>query len=178
MATKVIINRKELRQTAYAAGVLGSFGILVLRAVAQVFGLTEMNIGFILGSWFTGKLDGLIYIGFPIQIFLFSVFSLAYVPVFRRSVRAGAGLGALIGIAQWVILGLFLGWIGHVHPMMPRTILDPGFFAVNYGTFEFLFFCALNVGYGALVGYFCEPIVRRAILRAEMNEEIMENRVA
>jgi hypothetical protein len=168
---KIPVNHREIYQTAFAAGVLGAFSILFFRGAAQMFRLTDLNLGLIIGTALTGQLDGLVYLGFPLEILFFSAFSFLYAVYFIQSERANLRLGAIGGVVQWLICGTLLGLIGKVHPLMPRTVSDPGFFARNAGTFEMIFFFALNVAYGSLVGYFCEPVIRRAHLRQEMTEE-------
>jgi hypothetical protein len=58
--------------------------------------------------------------------------------------------------------GIILGILPVFHMLIPEVLMGPGFFAVNYGFFDFVAFLAMHVIYGAIVGGAHEQMVAGA----------------
>jgi hypothetical protein len=139
-------------------------GIMV---ASQLFGLSRMDLPFVLGAIFVEDPDRARVIGFFVHLANGQVFALLYAAAFSLIGRATWWIGALFGIfhglaALTVILPLLPG----VHPRMAsertgpelRTVLEPpGPLGLNYGRETPLFTLLAHAAYGAVLGAFLNP---------------------
>lgn len=145
--------------TLMCAGIVAAATLTVLMAIARSLGLLSLNLEVIIGSFALGYLGPSPWlVGFVLHLAFGAIIALGYGAVFRRLGAAGPSIGAGIGVAQWILLGLALGFISHVHPLMPESLLPPGFFAINSGTFGFFFIFLLQLVFGAIVGSYYRQV--------------------
>ena len=123
----------------FAATVLQStFSVLV-----QGFGLTRMNIPYMLGTMFTPDRDRAQFYGYLAHVTAGWAFSLIYVLIFESLGAAGWRRGLVIGVLHgFFALTVVATLLPGVHPRMAseqhgpeaQNMLEPpGFLALNYG---------------------------------------------
>jgi uncharacterized membrane protein YagU involved in acid resistance len=133
-------------------------------AGSQGFGLTRMNIPFLLGSVFTPNRDRAKFIGFVFHFINGWIFSLVYVLAFESLHRATWWFGAAIGFVQAVfILTMLMPVLPAFHPRMAneqhgptvvRQLEPPGFLALHYGLRTPLSVVIAHCVFGAILGAF------------------------
>src|SRR5438045_6816433 len=85
-------------------GFSGTVVLTSMLAASQVFGMTRMNIPYLLGTIFTPSRDRAKFIGFFLHFANGWIFALAYVFVFHAFGFATWWLGALIGSVQAIFV--------------------------------------------------------------------------
>lgn len=146
-----------------AGAFIGTLVLTTILRAASELKLTRMDLPFLLGTAVTIHRGRAKAIGYVIHFAFGQVFGLGYYAVFAATHHAGAGLGALLGLAH----GMFAGTamvnllLPLVHPRMGKTTTSapevallepPGFMMLNYGIGTPAVTLLAHVAYGAIVG--------------------------
>ena len=139
-------------------------GLMVL---AQVAGLTRMDIPTMLGTIFSDDVDRARVLGFLVHLVNGQLFALLYAGAFAALDMATWWLGALFGLFHgFVALLVMVPMLPGAHrrmaserdgPRLHAVLEPPGPFALNYGRETPLVTLAAHVLYGALLGVFLTP---------------------
>jgi uncharacterized membrane protein YagU involved in acid resistance len=135
------------------AGLIAGAVTAFLIVTASALRMTEFNWLTFLGT-FTGlSLSSYsLTIGIWIHLMLSVLFAFAYAPLFRRYDRSGFGQGAIIGFAQWAILGTIVGAVQSLHPMIPEDFVGAGYLWTENGFGTFSLYFILQIIFGGVVG--------------------------
>ncbi|MFI6761049.1 hypothetical protein ACIBF5_18125 [Micromonospora sp. NPDC050417] len=147
-------------------GVLATAALTAAMIIAQLVGLTRVDLPLILGSMVVEDPDRARVAGFLIHLAAGQGFALGYAATFallgRSSWWLGAALGVVhVGVALTVLLPLLPG----VHPRMAslragpssRALLEPpGLFALNYGIQTPVVTAVVHILYGIVLGLFLQ----------------------
>jgi uncharacterized membrane protein YagU involved in acid resistance len=136
-------------------------GIMVL---AQVAGLSRMDIPMMLGTMFFEDPDRARVVGFLVHLVNGQLFALLYACAFAALEIATWWLGALFGLFHGLVaLLIMVPLLPGAHrrmaserdgPRLDAVLEPPGLFALNYGRETPLITLAAHVIYGALLGAF------------------------
>lgn len=148
-----------------AGGFVGTLFLTTALRAACEFGLTRMDLPFLLGTAVTANRTRAKAIGYLMHFVNGEIFAFIYYAIFTAIHRDGWGLGALFGLVHGVFAATALVnvLLPLIHPRMgdPLTsapdvalLEPPGFLMKNYGARTPLVTLAAHVGYGALVGGF------------------------
>ena len=148
-------------------GLAATITLTGIMVVAQLAGVSRMDIPLILGTLFTDEPDRARFIGFLVHLVNGQIFALGYAGAFAVLGRAAWWLGALFGLWHGVMaLTLFIPLVAGVHPRLAsersgpslETVLEPpGLLALNYGRETPIVTIAAHVAYGAILGSFLRP---------------------
>ena len=151
------------------ATLAGAFvGTLVLTTAlrgATAFGMTRMDLPFLLGTAFTTHRQPAKVIGYAAHFVNGQVFGLGYYGIFTAIHHSGALLGAVLGLlhglfASTAMVNLLLPLL---HPRMGTSMTSapevallepPGFLMLNYGAGTPVVTILAHIAYGAIVGEF------------------------
>jgi hypothetical protein len=150
--------------SAVAGGFVGTLALTTIADGAGEFGLTRMDLAFLLGTSLTENRRRARAIGYALHFVLGLGFALLYAAFFVSIGWSSWWLGALIGClhAFFTATVLVNVLLPAVHPRMgtPETAADqvaliepPGFLMLNYGRNTFLVTLLAHVAYGAIVGW-------------------------
>jgi len=133
-------------------------------AGSQGFGMTRMNIPYLLGTIFTPSRDRAKFIGFFLHFGNGWIFSLIYVAAFQALQRSTWWLGAIIGLVQAIfVLTMALPVLPALYPRMAneqygptvvRQLEPPGFLGLHYGIQTPISVVIAHVIFGAILGTF------------------------
>lgn len=138
---------------AFGYGVLGAFLMSALLALARWSGLTQFNLSMFLGSFITQEFTvGTWVLGFVWHLINGGVFAVAYCSIFKASGGATTGKGTLLGFVHWLIYSLIMAVSSDFHPLIPSEIVEPGFFAINFGAFTAISGLVLHLIFGYIIG--------------------------
>ena len=149
-------------------GLLATTLLTVVMIVAQLAGLTRMDIPLLLGTIFVQDPDRARVAGFFVHLVNGQAFALFYAVAFavrdRAGLAAGAGLGFVHGL---VALSVIVPLLPAVHPHMTSeragpevsgAVLEPpGLFGRNYGRETAVVTMLAHVAYGGLLGLLLHP---------------------
>ena len=150
---------------ALAGGFVGTLVLTTALRLAQVAGLTRMDIPLLLGTMFTEDRRRASVIGYVLHFLNGQLFALGYAAIFYAVGQAGWLFGAALGLVHAAFAGgaLVNVLLPAVHPRMGTRWTDasqtpllepPGFMLWNYGRHTALVTVVGHVAYGALVGGF------------------------
>jgi hypothetical protein len=150
---------------ALAGGFVGTLVLTTALRLAQVAGLTRMDIPLLLGTMFTEDRRRASVIGYALHFLNGQLFALGYAAIFYAVGQAGWLFGAALGLVHAAFAGgaLVNVLLPAVHPRMGTRWTDasqtpllepPGFMLWNYGRHTALVTVVGHVAYGALVGGF------------------------
>ena len=150
---------------AIVGGLLGTIVLTTALRAASEFGLTRIDLPFLLGTAFTEDRIRAKVVGYLLHFVFGVLFALGYYAVFAVLDRSGIVLGALLGLVHALFAGTALVNIllPVVHPRMgtgfdaagSAPLLEPpGFMLVNYGRETPLAMVVSHIVYGAIVGGF------------------------
>jgi hypothetical protein len=150
---------------AIVGGLTGTVVLTTILRAASEFGLTRMDIPFLLGTAVTTDRVRAKAVGYALHFVFGLLFALAYYAIFRIIGRSGFLLGAGFGLLHALFAGSALVNIllPVVHPRMgtkfdaagSTPLLEPpGFLLVNYGRQTALATVLAHIAYGAIVGGF------------------------
>lgn len=150
---------------ALAGGFVGTLLLTTLLRAASEFGLTRMDLPFLLGTAFTQDRKRANALGYALHFLAGLVFALLYLAVFTAIGVSGWGSGAAAGLVHAMFAGTALvnTLLPLVHPRMgtpsaaatTAALLEPpGFLMLNYGPGTPVVSVAAHVVYGAIVGGF------------------------
>ena len=148
-------------------GFVATVVLTAIMVVAQLTGLSRMDLPLMLGTIFVESPDVARLAGFAIHLVNGQVFALLYAAAFALLGTATPWLGALFGLVHGLAaLILILPLLPGVHPRMAsdrsgpdlHAVLEPpGPLALNYGRQTPLFTLLAHVVYGALLGALLSP---------------------
>lgn len=150
---------------AVAGGFVGTLVLTTALRAASEFGLTRIDLPFLLGTAVTAHRERAKALGYVLHFVAGQIFALIYFAIFTAIHSSGFALGALFGLLHGVFAGTALVdvLLPVVHPRMgtsltaadARPLLEPpGFLMLNYGRRTPLVTVLAHVAYGAIVGGF------------------------
>ena len=150
---------------ALVGGLAGTVVLTTILRAASEFGLTRMDIPFLLGTALTEDRVRAKAIGYALHFVFGLLFALAYYAIFVVIDRSGFLLGAGFGLVHALFAGTALVNIllPAVHPRMgsgfdaagSSPVLEPpGFLLLNYGRQTALATVLAHLAYGTIVGGF------------------------
>jgi hypothetical protein len=150
---------------AMAGGFVGTLVLTTFLRAGSEFGLTRMDLPFLLGTAFSGDRTRAKALGFGLHFVAGQMFAATYYAVFVAIDEASWWLGATFGLLHgaFAATALVSTLLPIVHPRMgtPDSGADsspflepPGFLLLNYGRSTPLVTIVVHVVYGAIVGEF------------------------
>jgi hypothetical protein len=150
---------------ALLGGLVGTLVLTTVLRAASEFGLTRMDLPFLLGTAVTADRVRAKAAGYTLHFVFGLLFALAYYAVFLVIDEAGVLLGGLLGLvhALFAATALVNVLLPVVHPRMgtefdaagSAPVLEPpGFLLLNYGRQTPLVTVLAHLVYGAIVGGF------------------------
>jgi hypothetical protein len=150
---------------ALAGGFVGTLVLTTGLRLAQVTGLTRMDIPLLLGTAFTEDVRRAQAIGYVVHFFNGLLFAFGYWLIFAAVGEGGWLFGAFLGLVHAGFAGgaLVNVLLPAVHPRMGTLWSDasespllepPGFMLSNYGRHTALVTIVGHVAYGSIVGGF------------------------
>ncbi len=143
-------------------GLVATAILTAIMIVAQLAGLTRMDLPLILGTIVTEDPDRARVAGFVIHLGIGQAFAMGYAAAFALLGRATWWLGGLLGVVHaGVALTVLVPVLGGVHPRMatsragPRSVAvlePPGLLGLNYGGQTPAVALAAHVAYGIALG--------------------------
>jgi hypothetical protein len=148
-----------------AGGFLGTLVLTTALRAASEFGLTRMDLPFLLGTAFSEDRRRAKAIGYGLHFIAGQIFALLYYAMFSAINESGWLLGALFGLVHASVAGSALVniLVPALHPRMgtPNTpaasnplLEPPGFMMLNYGPSTPLVNVVVHIVYGSIVGGF------------------------
>jgi hypothetical protein len=144
------------------SGFLGTLALSTLLSTSQGLGLTRMNLPYLIGTFFTPQREKAKVYGFAIHLLNGWAFSIFYVLVFEARHMANWWFGALLGLAQaLLVLTVGMSLMPGLHPRMAseqhgpnanRQLEPPGFMALNYGVRTPISVFLAHAVFGAILG--------------------------
>ena len=138
--------------------------LTTLTLAGQSFGLTRIDMPFIIGTMVTPDRDRAKLIGYAMHLLNGWVFAIVYALFFENLHKATWWFGAEIGAVQGIVVVVaLLPLLPGVHPRMvsdfrgpePTRLLEPpGFLSTNYGRMTPLIMILAHAIYGAILGGF------------------------
>ncbi len=148
-------------------GLGSTVALTSIMILAQVAGLSRMDIPMMLGTMFFEDLDRARVVGFLVHLVNGQLFALVYAGAFAALDLATWWLGALFGLFHgFVALLVMVPLLPGIHrrmaserggPHLDAVLEPPGLFALNYGRETPLITLAAHVVYGASLGGFLTP---------------------
>ena len=133
-------------------------------AASHGFGITRMNIPYLLGTMLTPDRDRAKFVGIILHFANGWIFSLVYVAAFQVTATATWWFGALIGVVQAIfVLAVALPALPALHPRIAneqygptvaRQLEPPGFFGLHYGIRTPVSVVIAHIVFGAILGGF------------------------
>jgi hypothetical protein len=150
---------------ALAGGFVGTLVLTTSLRLAQVAGLTRMDIPLLLGTAFTESRSRASAIGYALHFLNGQIFALGYWTIFVAVDQAGWLFGGVLGLVHAAFAGgaLVNILLPAVHPRMGTRWTDasqtpllepPGFMLWNYGRHTALVTMLGHIAYGSIVGGF------------------------
>lgn len=143
-------------------GVFCSIVFTTLLAASQGFGLTRMNIPYLLGTMFTSNRDRAKIYGVLLHMVIGVAFSMLYLFAFHTWGGASWWKGLILGAVQGAFFLTFgVSLLPGLHPRMAsehegptevRQLEPPGFLGLNYGRRTPLSIFASHLIWGLLLG--------------------------
>jgi uncharacterized membrane protein YagU involved in acid resistance len=148
-------------------GLGSTVALTSIMILAQVVGLSRMDIPMMLGTMFFEDLDRARVVGFLVHLINGQLFGLLYAGAFAALDLATWWLGAIFGLFHGVVALLVLvPLLPGIHrrmaserggPDLNAVLEPPGLLALNYGRETPLITLAAHVVYGASLGGFLTP---------------------
>ena len=150
---------------ALAGGFVGTLVLTTGLRLAQIAGLTRMDIPLLLGTAFTESRNRASAIGYALHFLNGQIFALGYWVIFVAVDQAGWLFGGILGVVHAAFAGgaLVNILLPAVHPRMGTRWTDasqtpllepPGFMLWNYGRHTALVTMLGHIAYGSIVGGF------------------------
>ena len=154
---------------ALAGGFVGTLVLTTGLRLAQIAGLTRMDIPLLLGTAFTESRSRASAIGYALHFLNGQIFALGYWVIFVAVDQAGWLFGGVLGVVHAAFAGgaLVNILLPAVHPRMGTRWTDasqtpllepPGFMLWNYGRHTALVTMLGHIAYGSIVGGFSEGL--------------------
>ena len=150
---------------ALAGGFVGTLVLTTALRAANEFGLTRVDLPFLLGTAVTRDRGRAKAAGYAMHLVAGELFALVYFAIFAAIDSSGWLLGALFGLLHGIVstTALVNVLLPVVHPRMGNTLTaadsspllePPGFLMRNYGRGTPTVTLLAHVAYGAIVGGF------------------------
>ncbi len=143
-------------------GLLATVALTAVLILAQLGGLTRMDLPMMLGTLVVDDPDRARAVGFLIHLGIGQVFALGYALVFALVDRAGWLLGAGLGLLHALVaLTVLVPLLPGVHPRMASTragpatgpgLEPPGLLGSNYGHQTVAVAVVAHLAYGVALG--------------------------
>ncbi len=142
---------------AIAAGIVGTVAMtaMLYMGIAMMPKQMTMNLLYMLGTMMTRNRTAAYLVGAMMHGVMGIMFALIHTGVYQATGLESslAAWGILFGFVHWLVVGVGIGMIGIVHPLMRSGELQaPGVFAKNLPNMTVLGFMMLHLLYGLLVG--------------------------
>ncbi len=157
-----MMTQSELLQTLLG-GLVATIALTTTEALARGFGLTRINVSFMLGSMLSGDRDRAAVLGFGLHFVTGWIFALLYVGI-MRTLSLPWWTAPVLGLGHALfVLAALMPVLPALHPRMAsethgptptRQLQPPGFLALNYGRRTALVEIAAHIVFGAVVGWF------------------------
>jgi hypothetical protein len=144
------------------SGFVATLGLTTWLSASQGFGLTRMNMPYLIGTFFTAQREKAKIYGFAIHLINGWLFSIVYVLIFEARHLATWWFGALLGLAHaLMVLTVGMSLMPGLHPRMAseqhgpnanRQLEPPGFMALNYGLQTPVSVFLAHAAFGAIMG--------------------------
>ena len=125
------------------SGFISTLALTTLLSASQGFGLTRMNLPYLIGTFISPHREKAKFYGFVLHVLNGWIFSILYLLIFEARHLATWWFGALIGLGHaLMVLTIGMSLIPGLHPRMAseqhgpdakRQLEPPGFMALNYG---------------------------------------------
>jgi hypothetical protein len=150
---------------ALAGGFIGTLVLTTTLRTANEFGLTRVDLPFLLGTAVTSDRARAKAVGYLLHLAAGEAFALVYYAIFIAIDTSGWPLGALFGLLHGVVscTALVNILLPVVHPRMGSALSaadsspllePPGFLMRNYGRATSTATLLAHIAYGAIVGGF------------------------
>ena len=118
--------------SAVISGILGTFAISAVMAVAPMMGMPKMNIVDMLSTMF-GKSN--LVLGWMMHLMMGAMFALIYAFLWSHGIGSPGWISGLIfGAAHWLMVGLMMAVIPIVHAGIKNGDVEaPGLWMTNQG---------------------------------------------
>lgn len=144
------------------SGFVATLALSTLLATSQGFGLTRMNLPYLIGTFVTPQREKAKFYGFVLNLLIGWLFSILYVWIFEARHMANWWFGSLLGLAHaLMVLTLGMSLMPGIHPRMAseehgpnanRQLEPPGFMALNYGIRTPISVFLAHAVFGAILG--------------------------
>jgi len=138
--------------------------LTTIMTASKYFGITRMDLPFLLGTIFTSDRSKAPWIGFMIHLLMGWVFAFIYGAAFESSQLQNWWFGVAIGFVHGAfVLTVGLQIVNSIHPRMARPfqgptptrqLEPPGFLALNYGRGTPIVTFFAHLVYGGVLGLF------------------------
>ena len=145
-------------------GFVGTIALTSIEAGSSGFGLTRMNVPYLLGTIFTKNRDRAKLIGILLHFLNGWLFALIYAAVFQALGRSSWWMGGLIGFLQATfVLAVLLPVMPALHPRIAneqqgptitRQLEPPGFLGLHYGIRTPIAVFVAHITFGIILGAF------------------------
>ncbi len=142
---------------AISAGLVGTAAMtaVLYMGIALMPRQMKMNLLYMLGTMMIRSKGAAYMMGAMMHTSMGIVFALIHAGLYQAlGLESGlAAWGLLFGFAHWLVVGLGMGMIGGMHPVMRAGEMQaPGFFVKNYPAMTIGGFLMLHLLYGLVVG--------------------------
>jgi uncharacterized membrane protein YagU involved in acid resistance len=144
------------------SGFLATLALSTMLSGSQGFGLTRMNIPYMIGAMVTSDREKAKAYGFMLHLLNGWIFSIVYVLIFQDRHMVSWWFGLLLGLAHaFFVLTVGMSLMPGMHPRMAseqhgpnasRQLEPPGFLALNYGYQTPLSVFLSHAAFGAILG--------------------------
>lgn len=144
------------------SGFLATLALSTLLATSQGFGLTRMNLPYLIGTFVTAEREKARFYGFLLHLVNGLIFSILYVLLFQAVHMANWWFGMLLGLAHALfVLSVGMSLMPGIHPRMAseqhgpnssRQLEPPGFMAIHYGIQTPVSIFLAHALFGAILG--------------------------
>lgn len=142
---------------AIAAGIVGTVVMtaMLYMGIAMMPRQMTMNLLYMLGTMMTRNKTAAYMVGGMMHGVMGVIFALVHTGVYQATglETSLVAWGVLFGFVHWLVVGMGIGMISTVHPMMRSGELQaPGVYARNLPSMTVIGFLMLHLLYGLLVG--------------------------
>lgn len=142
---------------AIAAGIVGTVVMtaVLYMGIAMMPRQMTMNLLYMLGTMMTRNRTAAYLVGAMMHGVMGVIFALIHTGIYQATglETSLVAWGILFGFVHWLVVGMGIGMIGAVHPMMRTGELQaPGVFVRNLPSMTVMGFLMIHLLYGLLVG--------------------------
>ena len=153
---------------AVGAGIVGAaaMAVVLYMGIAMMPKQVTMNLLYMLGTMMTRATMPAYVVGAMMHAMMGIVFALVHAGLYQAlDIETGlAGWGLLFGFVHWIVVGMGMGMVGSMHPLMRSPSSEgrsgemqaPGIFVKNFPPMTAMGFFMLHLLYGLLVGVLYE----------------------